>query len=1857
MNHIIKKSIKAVGVIIIIFLGITTAYVLNNNEFKLTIDYDSDTPYTEITLQFSKDIFIVADIDAMKKDISQKLAISFNPKLDYAIKPLDSRSCIVEIYNPKPANQYQFTVTVKNIDVKDLQVTGNNKEIELGKPYFFRTPLLQVVDCYRSSKMINSPITVKFNFPVSLEMLKQKLTISKGVQYSLEFDSRDKSGKLIVVVPVNEKKGEKYTLAIDKTMVPVGGTLGMDSSYTFKFETFSPFELTDIQSSYSRYSDDTLFYPDYPVEFTFNNDIVVPEGHSISEYVSVSPDPGGLHISVYGNTISVSGNFRGKKPYTVTISKNLQDIYGQTLGKPVETKIEFENAFSYFSCPTGYMVLESYLEKIIPLRMVNVSSFSLKYLSLVNEHDIKAYFEKPKEYFDKNAKVKTYSLTWSWDVYKTVKFDFSKLHQADNGIFVYELSPFMENPYSKNDNVYRGIIQVSDIGITVKKTKKDILLHARNLRQNKPLASAQVFCTGSDVPLGKTNAKGVLIFKNNGCTLFTVKHDKSVFYYTMHRDYGYDDEYDNQKINLPEKYYGSDYYVTKPEVHMFTDRYLYRPGETVHIKGILRYRNNDQWSITPPLSLIKDVVLAVYNSRDEEVAAATRPVSATGGIEWDIALKGDCPTGNYRIHINGKNKDYDVDKSIYFQVEEFKPAKAEMKIIPSKLKFLWGEVLALDLFGWYLFGAPVNNDVEYTVAVQPATYRSEKFSEYSFSTQLYYYDEYDEYSPQSTVIASGKVKVNEKGIAKVYVPLKAIANIPNADIMVTARTYLPDDSPVFGANNELEVMEPVHIGIRVPRYFNYTSEPMTIQLVACNSDDVVVSDNIVKLIVKKHEWKSFQIAGVNGRLQWEYKKIETEVYTQNHTIGKKDVAVAINDPGYYTAEVYDSQGKRKYAVYDFYVLGKGEAGWRVNDDETVDVETDKKYYDVGETAMILVKNPFEKATAFVTIEREKFYEYFEVPANSSVVIIPVKIKREHIPNVYVSVMLYSGRTGFNMVKDGQDIAKPKCFIGYANILVSPEEKKLSVEVKSDKKQYGPGEETTVNIFVKDFKGKPVNGEATISVADRGVLNLVNYTLPDPYGYFYAPRQLAVTTFDVRQIILGQRYLKEKGELIGGDGGIASMGMIVPRADIRFSAFYKATVIVKNGLATVKFRLPDNLSSFKSMVVVHTKDSQFGYGESTFEVKKPLMVLPTFPRFARVGDTFNAGALVFNYTGTKENVKVSLELSGLTLQDGSTTSIKNVILNNGQSQEITFPVKAGNKSKSVGTFIIKAQAGKYTDRIKDTLPIKAPNIFESVAQHGRITQTQAKDIKEITITKNIIPEVSSINIFTSPSAFTDLKGSIDYLVEYPYGCLEQKVSKILPLILGEDIIIQKSLLKVKSKEDLRNVVSDVLRELPAYYSNGGFSYWKDGSNPSSYLTVYTAFVMSMAKKRNYVIDDTLYNGIIKTVQQIVKKGTIFSNEESWYSAWYKYTTLSFAHYVAALHGYFNENELKLIYSTIQNKYPDCIAAYAYILKAVSLYPDSSFKKNLLKEIPEKFFARMPSESGYVYFTDTSQWGYFYYDSVIATAIILQALLEAGVPFNNDFKVVQYLLRQRKNYAWLNTHQNAFVWWALNSYLTKYEKETPDYTLQVLVDAKELLNETVNNRNISFVRNYFLSPYDTGVRNIVFNKNGQGNCYYTIRYNYVPVYEAMTSKNMGFAITKTFRDVKTKEEVTTFKKGSEYSVAIEVYTPKDRGITVLEDQLPAGVEPVNVTFATEEKLVGDKTNDYYKGWGTFNHYEQYADRVVYYADYMQKGTHKVVYRVRATNSGTFNLPACKVEEMYNPEVFGILYYKNAVLVEQQ
>ncbi|HPK44811.1 MAG TPA: hypothetical protein PLV62_07515, partial [Spirochaetota bacterium] len=291
MKKTSKMLISTVIGIFMVSIVFAAALVIESNEIKLVIDYQVEKPYTEMALSFSKDIFVLSDVDSMVKDVNDKLHITFKPDIEYTIKPLDTRSCIVEIYNPKPANEYHFTITVKGYDKKAITITCNNSEIEQGKDYYFRTPLLKVVEYHRSSEMINTPIVLRFNFPVSLEVLKQKLSIDPKISVAVEYDKDDTTKKTVIVYPANEEKAQKYSLTINKSMVPVGGVLGMESHFSFTYNTFYPLELMKVESAYGRSGS---FYPDYPVEFTFNNEIAIPEGHSAAEYVTVSPNPGGV---------------------------------------------------------------------------------------------------------------------------------------------------------------------------------------------------------------------------------------------------------------------------------------------------------------------------------------------------------------------------------------------------------------------------------------------------------------------------------------------------------------------------------------------------------------------------------------------------------------------------------------------------------------------------------------------------------------------------------------------------------------------------------------------------------------------------------------------------------------------------------------------------------------------------------------------------------------------------------------------------------------------------------------------------------------------------------------------------------------------------------------------------------------------------------------------------------------------------------------------------------------------------------------------------------------------------------------------------------------------------------------------------------------------------------------------------------------------------------------------------------------------------------------------------------------------------------------------------------------------------
>ncbi len=1854
----------------------------------------------QLTISFDKPVFKLSDIDAMKSEIQKKIKLKITPEIKGEFRPIGTQqAAFVFRQKLKPSTRYVVEINVeeiKSIDGGNVTVLINHIKLENGQ-FEFMTEKLRVLNL-RTGENLDDPIFVFFSWPVDPNNLKKELKITEGsvlnIEYSifsvintnyiesngLTYGYIYKNPRAFEILTAKRKPGSQYSISISQDLHPIDGELGMDREYEYSFNTYSPLKYIDISTGeYDFINQSKTFHQDSEIYFRFNNEL--DQRVNLKNSITVDPPVKHLNYQYSGKSIIVTADFTGGQNYHIKIIPQVKDKYGQLINGPVEADIPIEHSYSILGIPTGYMVMENYIPMILPLKIRNIDKVDFYYTICRTKEDIVNYISRPpsEDEFMKSAKLKQIKVKETWDVFFNYRLDLARLIPVKPPFMVYMAEADKKVSENNQDRIKRaGIILFTDMGLTVKSGPYQTLVYLRSLKSNQPVSGANVYeilfdkQNNPDIKLkGRTDSKGVCTFQgefpmpfimvekdNKYCINYGNNKYSNDYEYYDNSDYGMD--YNSlfyNKISQKSIINSGDYRSYNMQNAMiFTDRFLYKPGETINVKGIIRYRWEDRWNTTEQEGSSQPIEFKVYNSRDEEITNTAVQPDAWGSFHFKINLKDSDPTGYYRI----SSTNY-IECS--FSVQDFKPAKAEMRIIPKKTEYAWGDNFEADLIPWYLFGAPVIKPVVYDVSVQPIEFISSKYPDYQFSRPAE--DQGQERRDYSFTLMSGTDLPDSSGKLSITKLIKNDIFFGDAGIIISANTELDDKSRIYGNRADITVFNPVHVGIRVNPYFVNANKEFKIDLIAVDNNDNPVKNQDVKMEIDKVDWKSYQKVGVNGRLEWYSENTKTRVKSADLQIGKEEYPLTINEPGFYEVKVTSKIRSHDMVSHgSFYVLGPGWVGWSMDNSYTISLDSDKKAYRVGDTAYVLVKNPFKSAHALITMEREKIYEIRQEEITDSMAMIPIRITKENIPNIYVSVMLFSGRTGTNQVKNDTDLAKPSYRIGYIDLPVYTAEKSLNIKIIPDRDNFKPGENAGISFEVKDYKGNLVpEAELTISVADKGVLNLVNYKLPNPLDNFYGPRRLSVFTSEMREWIYGQRYLAEKGEVVGGDGfkdENLGMGMIVPRMNFKYTAFYTNKIVVTGGKTNIDFTLPDNLTTWKIMVVSQTKDSSFGYGESQFSVKRPLMILSTLPRMVRNLDYIEAGVMIFNYT--EKGGYVTVAISCDQPMKFLFPLLTNVYIDKNKSKEVKFAFNVPAIQAEEAKFTISGKVNGASDGVKETVWIRNPMILETTALYEKTTN---KADEKISITSNVIPELSRVEFNLSQTAFNELSGCLDYLVEYPYGCLEQKSSSILPLILGEDVILKYDLLKNKTGRDLRQVVQTILEEMPKYLGDDGFKYWTDSINSTNpYLTVYAGFVLCMARYHKYSIPEDFYN----RVRDLVKDYADGSGKyESWFeiSPYYRALVKNYALFVASMNGYENVGSIKNAYAELKDKLKDNLSAQAYLLIAVSKYKNFDGKDIIIKDISDRLLASAQLDTSTCYFAGFENWDWFYYNRTISTAIVLQALLEAGINFKDSHKVIRWLTLARKQGRWATTHENAMVFWAYNTYLGQFEKEEPNFEATGDINKKEVIKTLFASRNTPvYTTNYSLTDEKSPELDIELRKNGTGILYYNIRYQYAPV-NPVYKREMGFSLEKQVLDYETGKEITdnNYIRGRRYIIKLNVFSEKTRNFVVLDDQLPAGFEPVNLEFATEQAETegtksavegNDRGNMWW--WGIFNHREQYRDRVIFTADYLMAGKHELSYVVRAATTGKFSQPQLKVEEMYDPETFGSLSQPGITVKEE-
>ncbi len=1709
-----------------------------------------------------------------------------------------------------------------------------------------------------------APLYLRFNQPMDPRRIGDKIRLTDGykwfkLQFTLprqeELVDRwrlgDDTSHVIKATPTTPlAKGTTYTVVLAKGLLAQEGDLGLVEERKFKFVTYGPLKYLGFDSGNNEKP--LPITPSGGIQFKFNNQVKPAELAKKIRFEPAVEIPEYYFDRTWGQVaIYLNVEFKPETKYHFVIPAELTDVYGNQLGKTVRDSFITASYPSRMSMVTGPGVLESYGDRRYPVFFVNKDKVKLR-LGLIPPDRLIPLLNQPDDIFyrEKPLPDSLFMVDRMWETAAPHNIKIAKPLEVDwllvgrkTGLVLAEV----DNMEPKDNRRYsRILLQVTGMGVSAKFSPINNVIWVTQLKDAQPVAGAKVEIRDDEnrkLWSGTTNAAGIVEtpgWRELGIQPKNYWDRPRQWVFVYHQlDFAYTASDWGTGI-YPYRFdidYDWDPQPLKRAGVLFTDRGLYRAGETVHIKGMLREKKYSDWTIAAK----RDYVLRVNDSRGNNIVQENIKLSDYGSFAYDLNLDASASLGYYDMNISfpadsAGNEGESVLHG-YFRVEAFRPAEFSVRLKADKQEYILGDSCKAMAQANFLFGAPMSGfKVTGTAYLNKGYFRPEGHEGYFFDPLDWDSSEESEFVGRTLLQSSGVL--NSQGEYRFACKLDAAGVDFPLSVALSAEVRGPNEQYISA--NERLVVHPAeyYIGIKPTTTFIEAGKPINIEVISVLPNGTIVPGKKVFIKWMKRQWHSVRKAGVGGRYEWISKPVDTAVDSMMVTTASEAIAktMTFKEAGVYLfrAQSNDSQSRTTVTEVYFYVSGKGYVAWQRADDDRIELIANAAKYKPGDVAKILVKSPFESAQALVTLEREGIISQQVVRLEGSTPVIQVPIENKHLPNVFVSVILIKGRSSsFVFSQEGEDVGRPAFKIGYINLPVDAGSQHLNIVARPDKENYRPGERVTLNLEVQNSLGQPVAAEMTIAVVDKGILNLINYELPDPFDAFYGMRPLSVQTSETRLHVVEQRNYGQKGENRGGGGGEEGYLDMDIRKYFKAAAYWQPSLLVDaSGKAQVTFDLPDNLTTFKIMVVAQTKDAKFGRSSSELKVNQPLMLLAALPRFVRKGDIFTGGAMVHNYSGEKGNGTLTVKAEGVELVGDHTAPIT---LDHGESKEIRFTFKA--PKSGTARFVFSCQMGPHRDALEKVIPVQVANQKETVALYQRSEKDAAE---KILIPTDVDKELTQLQISLASTALSELGGSVEYLMSYPYECLEQRISRILPIIVAGDLM-EAFKVPVKGNHDYRAIVTEGLKEISKFQTEeGSLSLWP-GGRTMPYVTAYAAFAMTMAKEKGYEVNDGLLADILNYLWAVLKGDINRDDYPYGQRAWL--TTDAFILYVLSLNGQVDAGYLDKLYRQRQDL---SVTARAFLLKAIHLYKWDDPRR---QQLAQDFINSIRVSPTAAYFEEEAgDMCWIFHSNVRATAQALQALMEAEIEFPMAEQTVAWLMTQRKGGHWLNTQENFYVLYALASYFERYEQTEPKFEAQVRLAGKEVFKHAFSGRTTQVQRHEVpLAQYTQKMVDVGIKKIGQGMLYYGLRLNYYPL-EITEPREEGIAVIKIIEPLEGGDAAgEVLKSGSLYKVTLHLTVTKERNYVVVQDPLPAGLEAVQVSFATtsaaiERMAVEDEDSQIW--WYGFTHIEKYDDRVLLFADWLSPGVYKYSYIVRATTKGTFHMPPTHAEEMYSPEVYG-------------
>ncbi len=849
--------------------------------------------------------------------------------------------------------------------------------------------------------------------------------------------------------------------------------------------------------------------------------------------------------------------------------------------------------------------------------------------------------------------------------------------------------------------------------------------------------------------------------------------------------------------------------------YTYTDRPVYRPGDTVHFKAIVRSQIASGYSIPQG----QDLRLEMRDPQTYDVMwNQTAKLSDMGTAHWDYQIPKDAHLGSYYLNMQMGER---YVEGTSFSVEEYKKPEYAVKVTAQTPRVLQGQKIKATIDARYYFGEPVAN-AKVTWVVHTSTYwplgRSDDDDtadagggegggdngENAEDDDSYGGDQESEKS--GTLDADGKLQIE--------IPTRVDSKKQDLVYRIEARVTDAGNREIAGHGFALATYGPFFLTAE-PNSYVYTKGSTAIVTVTAQDYDRKPIQTSFSVEMNRWDWRKGAGASV------------ATTQGQTDASGKAQVKLNIPDSGEYRVRIVATTPEKRDIETTTYLWAPGESPWWSGPaEERVQIVPDKKTYVPGETAHVLIVTPKEPTSVLVTAEGNGLYTGQVIKSAGGSITVDVPIQPEYAPNFYVAAVF---------------IRNNKLYQGSKSLTVPPLQHQLNVQLLPSKPQYQPGEAASYTIKASDSAGKPIAAEFSLGVVDEAIYAIKPEVAGSIMNAFYGKVYSQVSTETSLTYYFNGQAGKRKMQLasVRSSKSMAQLKperLVQPKIRKAFpdTAFWVADVrTAANGQATVKFEYPDAITSWRATTRGVTQDTKVGSAVMNAVVRKNIMVRLVVPRFFRRGDEITLSTIVQNYLPNDKTAQVSMQFEGLQVLDGAQQNI-NVPTRGLVKVDYRVRVLNVDSAKVTG----KALTDVESDAMELTLPVVPFGVKLAMSKSGSIAGAGTSDTSlPITFPAGAESGTRKLTISVTPSIAGSVFSALDYLTSYPYGCTEQTMSSFLPDVLVADAL-QK--LGVKSNIDPQTLHKQVQAGLDRLYTyqheDGGWGWWQTDDS-HAFMTAY------------------------------------------------------------------------------------------------------------------------------------------------------------------------------------------------------------------------------------------------------------------------------------------------------------------------------------------------------------------------------------------------------------------------------------